>query len=97
VIFVSTLLPSPLSAKDSKVCLDVIAGMTSERGRDPLVVLGNLPAPPAGEWSEVAAAGTGGRLWYTPGPVEAGGGSTAGCALGTLLLANIDIYPQGAR
>jgi endonuclease/exonuclease/phosphatase family metal-dependent hydrolase len=97
VVVVSTLLPDPLSAKDSKLCLDVIAGMTSERGKDPLLVLGNLPAPPAGEWSEVAAGGTGGRLWYTPGPVEAGAGSAAPCAFGTILIADIDIYPQGTR
>jgi endonuclease/exonuclease/phosphatase family metal-dependent hydrolase len=97
VVVVSTLLPSPLSAKDSKICLDVIAGMTSERGKDPLVVLGNLPAPPAGEWTEVTAGGTGGRLWYTPGPIEAGAGSAAPCAFGTLLLTDIYIFPQTGR
>jgi hypothetical protein len=97
VVVVSTLLPSPLSAKDSMICLDVIAEMTSERGSDPLVVLGNLPPSPGGGWKEIAAGGTGGRLWYTPGPIGAGGGSAATCAFGTILVTDIDIYPQTSR
>jgi hypothetical protein len=96
VVVVSTRLPDPLSAKDSKICVDAIAAMTSERGEDPLLVLGNLPAP-SGEMRDVRAGGNGGRIWFTPGPVEAAGGRTAPCALGTILLADVDIYPQGVR
>jgi endonuclease/exonuclease/phosphatase family metal-dependent hydrolase len=98
VIVVSTLLPDPLSAKDSKLCLDAISAMTTERGADPLLVLGNLPAPPAdGTWREVSAGERGGRLWFTPGPIEAGAGSNAPCAFGKILITDIDIYPQGTR
>lgn len=99
LIVVSTLLPSPLSAADARICTDVIASMVAERGNDPLLVFGNLPAPPAGGplGGLRTAEEAGARLWYTPGPIEAGPPGSASCALGTLLISDIDVYPQGSR
>ena len=95
VVVVSTLLPAPLSERDAKICLKTIEGMTAERGKDPLLVMGNLPSPAGDDWNEVGGAG--GRIWYTPGPVEAGPVSSAPCPFGTLFIADLDIYPQGTR
>lgn len=95
----STRLPDPLSGSDERICTGVIAGAASDRGKDPLVVLGNLPPPPAGEtWREVAAGGrSAGAIWYTPGPISVSGGTTARCELGILLIADVDIFPQDRR
>ena len=97
IVVVSTRLPEPLTAGDERICAGVISRLESERGEDPLVVLGNLPPAPDG-WKEFSPAGKeAGSLWYTPGPVSAAGGSTGRCALGTLLIADMDIFPQGKR
>ena len=97
LVVVSTLLPAPLSGNDRAICMKTIEGMTAERGTDPLLVMGNLPAAPGDGWKDVGDSGTGGRLWYTPGPVEAGAGSSVASPFGTILIADIDIYPQGVK
>ncbi len=99
VVVVCTLFPDPLSTIDARVCNDALSAMASERGTDPLVVLGNLPGPPGGgTWKEIQAGDPGaGRLWYTPGGITVSGGTTARCELGTLLIADVDIFPQARR
>ncbi len=99
LVVVSTRLPDPLSAADARICATTISTMESERGTDPLIVLGNLPAPPGGgRWEEVVSDGEGlGTLWYTPGEITVSRGGTAICTLGTLLIADIDIFPRSGR
>jgi hypothetical protein len=99
IIIVSTRLPEPLGDGDGRICAGVISRVESERGADPLVVLGNLPAPPpGGRWKAVPGAGRGaGALWYTPGPIGVSGTTGAACALGTLLVADVDVFPRAKR
>ncbi|HLF13263.1 MAG TPA: hypothetical protein VI932_00035 [Bacteroidota bacterium] len=99
VVVVSTLLPEPLSTADARICNDALSAMASERGTDPLLVLGNLPGPPdGGTWRDIRTGDArAGRLWYTPGGITVSGGTTARCELGTLLIADVGIYPQSRR
>jgi endonuclease/exonuclease/phosphatase family metal-dependent hydrolase len=99
LVVVSTLLPQPLSERDATLCAGALSGIESERGSDPLIVLGNLPRPAAGDtWKEVRAADPGaGRLWYTPAGIALSAGTTAHCGLGTLLISDVDIFPRTGR
>lgn len=99
LVVVSTRLPDPLGATDARRCGDLLSTMASDRGTDPLVVLGNLPRPPGdGTWKEVRSAdATAGTLWFTPGPISISTGTSLKCGLGTLLLADVDLFPQKGR
>lgn len=104
---VSTRLPDPPGPNDARVCADLLSAMASEGGRDPFVVLGNLPRPPGGSvWKEVRSPGETaggapgarpGSLWYTPGPVTITAVPGLRCGLGTLHVAEAGIFPQAGR
>ncbi len=107
LVVVSTRLPDPLVGNDARACSDLLSAMAAEAGRDPFVVLGNLPRPPGGSaWEEVRGSGETaggtpgarpGSLWYSHGPLSIGAASGLKCGLGTLLVTEAGIFPQNGR
>ncbi len=98
VLIVSTRLPDPLSEKDLRICTGTISGISAEYPDDPVIVLGNLPPPPAGDAWESTGGQKAGRAfsWFMARGMAIGdAGAVARCALGNLRLSQVDIYPRG--
>jgi len=98
VLIVSTRLPDPLSEKDLRICAGTLTGIADEYPDDPLIVLGNLPHPPAGDVWKTTAGEAAGRAftWFTPrGMAVRDGGADLRCALGTVHISEVDVYPRG--
>ncbi len=98
VVVVSTRLPNPLSGEDLRICTGTIDGISAEHPDDPVIVLGNLPPPPAGTAWETTGENTAGRAfaWFKArGMAVRDAGAVARCELGNLRLSQVDLYPRG--
>jgi endonuclease/exonuclease/phosphatase family metal-dependent hydrolase len=97
IVFVSTRLPEPLAGKDLRICTGTLFGIAREYPDDPVVVLGNLPPPPAGDtWNTAGADPAGVEMsWFTPRGITMRGADGARCALGDVRVADVDIFPRG--
>lgn len=94
VVVVSTRLPDAPGAKDLGICTATLNGIAADHPNDPLIVLGNLPAPPGGgTWEGIEASP--GNSWFTRSGISPRADRGGRCALGTLRVAEVDVFPHG--
>ncbi len=97
VVILSTRLPDPLSRRDLGICTGTLNGIAAEYPKDPLIVMGNLPAAPGdGLWMDTGSPADGQSFsWFAPRGLSARSGRGARCALGELRVADVEIFPYG--
>lgn len=98
LVVISTLLPRPLTPADARVVSARISRLAAEAANDPVLVLGNLPAPPdGGGWESAGPSDDGGRCWFLPRGIVVTPAGGAACSLGRLLIADVGVLPQEGR